>query len=54
MTSAWIVWNDSVALCLKHTSQYAVVIDDESHVPVELEPLPFTDAPEGYWAETAV
>ena len=34
-----------------HASDYAIVIDDESHAPVE---LPFTDVPEGYWAYSEI
>ena len=33
-----------------HASQYAIVIDTDSHEPVE---LPFTDVPEGAWYEDA-
>ena len=51
VTSARIGRDGSAALRLEHASQYAVVIDDESHEPVE---LPFTDVPEGYWAYNAI
>ena len=51
ITSARIARDGSAALRLEHASQYAVVIDDESHEPVE---LPFTDVPEGYWAYDAI
>ena len=36
---------------LDHASDYAIVIDDRSHEPVD---LPFNDVPEGYWAYDAV
>ena len=36
---------------LDHASDYAIVIDDRSHEPVD---LPFTDVPEGYWAYGAI
>ena len=36
---------------MDHASQYAVVIDDKSHEPVE---LPFLDVPEGAWYEDGV
>ncbi len=36
---------------LDHASDYAIVIDDRSHEPVD---LPFTDVPEGYWAYDAI
>ncbi len=51
VTSARIARDGTAALRLEHASQYAVVIDDESHEP---EPLPFTDVPEGYWAYDAI
>ena len=51
VTSAQIDEDGSAALRLTHASQYAVVIDDESHAPVE---MPFTDVPEGYWAYDAI
>ena len=35
---------------LDHASDYAIVIDDRSHEPVD---LPFTDVPEGAWYEDA-
>ena len=35
---------------LDHASDYAIVIDTDSHEPVE---LPFTDVPEGAWYEDA-
>ena len=34
-----------------HASDYAIVIDDRSHEPVD---LPFADVPEGYWAYDAI
>ena len=51
VTSARIARDGSAALRLEHASQYAVVIDDESHEPAE---LPFTDVPEDYWAYDAI
>ena len=51
ITSARIGRDGSAALRLEHASQYAVVIDDESHEPVD---LPFTDVPEDYWAYNAI
>ena len=36
---------------LDHASDYAIVIDDRSHEPVD---LPFADVPEGYWAYDAI
>ena len=36
---------------LDHASDYAIVIDDRSHEPVD---LPFNDVPEGYWAYDAI
>ena len=36
---------------LDHASDYAIVIDDRSHEPVD---LPFNDVPEGYWAYGAI
>ena len=51
VTSARIGADGSAALRLTHASQYAVVIDDESHEPVT---LPFTDVPQGAWYEDAV
>ena len=51
ITSARIGRDGSAALRLEHASQYAVVIDDVSHEPVN---LPFTDVPEGYWAYYAI
>lgn len=44
--------NDGTAeFALNHASDYAIVIDDRSHEPVD---LPFTDVPEGYWAYGAI
>ena len=51
ITSARIGRDGSAALWLEHASQYAVVIDDESHEPAE---LPFRDVPEDYWAYDAI
>ena len=34
-----------------HASDYAIVIDDRSHEPVD---LPFNDVPESYWAYDAI
>ena len=36
---------------LDHASDYAIVIDDRSHEPVD---LPFADVPESYWAYDAI
>ena len=36
---------------LDHASDYAIVIDTDSHEPVE---LPFADVPESYWAYDAI
>ena len=36
---------------LDHASDYAIVIDDRSHEPVD---LPFNDVPESYWAYDAI
>ncbi len=36
---------------LDHASDYAIVIDDRSHEPVD---LPFNDVPESYWAYGAI
>ena len=44
--------NDGTAeFALDHASDYAIVIDDRSHEPVD---LPFNDVPEGYWAYDAI
>ena len=44
--------NDGTAeFALDHASEYAIVIDDRSHEPVD---LPFNDVPEGYWAYDAI
>ena len=44
--------NDGTAeFDLDHASDYAIVIDDKSHEPVD---LPFADVPEGYWAYGAI
>ena len=44
--------NDGTAeFALDHASQYAIVIDDRSHEPVD---LPFNDVPESYWAYDAI
>ena len=51
VTSARIARDGTAALRLEHASQYAVVIDDKSHEPVD---LPFNDVPEGYWAYDAI
>ena len=51
VTSARIARDGSAALRLEHASQYAVVIDDKSHEPVD---LPFTDVPEDFWAYNAI
>ena len=50
-TSARITSNGTVSLRFSHASQYAILIDDESHTPVE---LPFTDVPEDAWYGEAV
>lgn len=44
--------NDGTAeFDLDHASDYAIVIDDRSHEPVD---LPFNDVPESYWAYDAI
>ena len=44
--------NDGTAeFALDHASDYAIVIDDRSHEPVD---LPFNDVPESYWAYDAI
>ena len=40
-----------MSLRFSHASQYAIIIDNESHTPVE---LPFTDVPEDAWYGEAV
>ena len=50
-TSARITSNGTVSLRFSHASQYAIIIDNESHTPVE---LPFTDVPEDAWYGEAV
>ena len=47
-TSGEIQKDGTASLKMTHASQYAIVIDDKSHV------LPFTDLGEGQWYESAV
>ena len=42
-----IASDGTAEFAFSHASDYAIVIDTESHEPVE---LPFNDVPEGYWA----
>ena len=45
-----IASDGTAEFAFSHASDYAIVIDTESHEPVE---LPFTDVPEGAWYEDA-
>ena len=45
-----IASDGTASLPFSHASDYAIVIDTDSHEPVE---LPFTDVPEGAWYEDA-
>ena len=46
-----IASDGTAEFAFSHASDYAIVIDTDSHEPVE---LPFTDVPEGAWYEDAV
>ena len=46
-----IASDGTAEFAFSHASDYAIVIDTDSHEPVE---LPFTDVPEGYWAYGAI
>lgn len=46
-----IATDGTASFPFSHASDYAIVIDTDSHEPVE---LPFTDVPEGYWAYDAI
>ncbi len=48
--AARIARDGTAEFALDHASDYAIVIDTDSHEPVE---LPFTDVPEGAWYEDA-
>ena len=45
-----IASDGTAEFAFSHASDYAIVIDTDSHEPVE---LPFTDVPEGAWYEDA-
>lgn len=45
-----IASDGTAEFALSHASDYAIIIDTDSHEPVE---LPFTDVPEGAWYEDA-
>lgn len=49
--AARIAKDGTAEFALNHASDYAIVIDDRSHEPVD---LPFADVPEGYWAYDAI
>ena len=49
--AARIARDGTAEFALDHASDYAIVIDDRSHEPVD---LPFNDVPEGYWAYDAI
>ena len=49
--AARIAHDGTAEFALDHASDYAIVIDDRSHEPVD---LPFNDVPEGYWAYDAI
>ena len=49
--AARIADDGTAEFALDHASDYAIVIDDRSHEPVD---LPFNDVPEGYWAYDAI
>ena len=49
--AARIARDGTAEFTLDHASDYAIVIDDRSHEPVD---LPFNDVPEGYWAYDAI
>lgn len=49
--AARIARDGTAEFALDHASDYAIVIDDRSHEPVD---LPFNDVAEGYWAYDAI
>ena len=49
--AARIARDGTAEFALDHASDYAIVIDDRSHEPVD---LPFNDVPESYWAYDAI
>ena len=49
--AARIAEDGTAEFALDHASDYAIVIDDRSHEPVD---LPFNDVPESYWAYDAI
>lgn len=49
--AARIAKDGTAEFALDHASDYAIVIDDRSHEPVD---LPFNDVPESYWAYGAI
>ena len=49
--AARIARDGTAEFALDHASDYAIIIDDRSHEPVD---LPFNDVPEGYWAYDAI
>ena len=49
--AARIAEEGTAEFAMDHASDYAIVIDDRSHEPVD---LPFNDVPEGYWAYGAI
>ena len=49
--AARIAKDGTAEFALDHASDYAIVIDDRSHEPVD---LPFNDVPESYWAYDAI
>ena len=49
--AARIARDGTAEFALDHASDYAIVIDDRSHEPVD---LPFADVPESYWAYDAI
>lgn len=49
--AARIAKDGTAEFALDHASDYAIVIDDRSHEPVD---LPFADVPESYWAYDAI
>ena len=46
-----IASDGTAEFAFSHASDYAIVIDDRSHEPVD---LPFNDVPESYWAYDAI
>ena len=46
-----IASDGTAEFAFSHASDYAIVIDTDSHEPVD---LPFNDVPEGYWAYDAI